>query len=150
MTAHAARARDDGLGFRWAFWQVLLWAAGFGAALAGGVVLVAVIVSGGSTDAVMWVSIALWALVLGGAAGVVMAVLALILRALAHGGAPVPLLRWLLGIAAALATSAVLVWLTGGGADSPLVPVAFVALGAGIGWAAQHLTFARRRAGAAA
>ena len=152
MTAPTVRPRDryEGLDFRWAFWQVALWAIGIGAALAGALVLGVAIVTGGSTDAVMWVSIGLWALLLGGVVGAAMAVLALILRWLAHGGAPLPLLRWLLGIAAALATSAALVWMTGGAGDLLLARVGLVVVGAATGWVAQHVTFARRRVGAAA
>lgn len=152
MTAHAARRREryEGHAFRWAFWQVALWAIGIGAALAGAVVLGAVIVSRGSTDVVLWVSMGLWALLLGGVVGAAMAVLALLLRWLAHGGAPLLLLRWLLGIAAALATSAALVWMTGSIGEASVVSVALVALGAAIGWVAQHITFARERAEASA
>lgn len=152
MSAQAAglRERYEGHDFRWAFWQVALWAIGIGAALAGAVVLGMAIVSGGSTDAVLWVSIGLWSLLLGGVVGAAMAVLALILRWLAHGGAPIVLLRSLLGVAAALATSAALVWISGGIGEPLLARAGFLVLGVAIGWFAQHITFARRRAGAAA
>jgi hypothetical protein len=134
--------------FRWRLWQVLLWAIGIAAALAAAVVLAAALLSGDSTDAVLWISVALWSMLLGGAVGAVMAALALILRALARS-APVALLRWLLGGASGLATSAALVWATGA-AGEPLRVLVAVAAGLATGWAAQQITFARRRGAAAA
>lgn len=141
----AARAEPA---FRWRGWQVLLWAVGIAAGLAGAVVALAAVTTGSEEDAVLWISVALWAMLLGGAVGAVMAVLALILRALASR-APVVLVRCLLGIATGLAASAALVWATGA-AGEPLQVLAAVAVGAGAGWAAQRITFARGRAAASA
>jgi len=141
-------ARDARPVFRWRLWQVTLWAIGIAAALAGAVVVAAAIASGGATDAVMWVSIGLWTVLLGGFVGAVMGALALILRSLA-GAAPVALLRWLLGIAAGLATSAALVWALGA-ASEPLLLLLGLMVGAAVGWVAQHIAFARRPGGSGA
>jgi hypothetical protein len=133
--------------FRWRVWQVVLWAMGIAAALAGVVVVAAAVASGGATDAVLWISLTFWTMLLGGAVGAAMGGLALILRALA-GAASAALLRWLLGISAGLTTSAAVVWVTG--ASEPLLVLVCVMVGAGVGWLAQHITFVRRRDEAAA
>lgn|GEM_PF-6796669 len=140
MTARARAAAP----FRWRLWQVALWAVGIAAVLAEAVVLAAAVETAAGTDVVLWISIALWSLLLGAALGAVMAMLALVLRALA-GSAPVALLRWLLGIAGGLATSAALVWATSA-AGQPLRVLVALAVGVGTGWLAQHITFARRPA----
>ena len=61
MTARARAAAP----FRWRLWQVALWAVAVAAVLAEAVVLAAAVESAAGTDVVLWISIALWSLLLG-------------------------------------------------------------------------------------